>query len=178
MRIQKILTPLISVVALATAACTAPAGVSGSEKMETIEIDLYGAHIHGLHISKITIRGEVPEASGFVEMSAALDEGTITRMTVATQPGRKYVVPQSFFSGIENVQEQSFQIANGVTSPPRKVAGVVIWVDYGNPEARKDLNCEGPSTEDPRYRTLEISFNAETHKFSRVLKDACGRDLP
>jgi hypothetical protein len=146
--------------------------------MQTIEIDLYGAHIHSLHISKITIRGEVPEARGFVEMAATLDEGTIARMTVATQPGRKFVVPQGFFSGIENVQENSLHIANGVTSPPRKVAGVVIWVDYGNPESRQDLNCEGPSTEDPRYRTLEISFNAETHGFSRLLKDACGRNQP
>jgi len=146
--------------------------------METVEIDLYGAHIHGLDVSKVTIRGEVPEARGFVEMSATLDEGTIARMTVATQPGRKFVVPQSLFSGIENVQENSFHIANGVTSPPRKVAGVVIWVDYGMPEARKDLDCEKPGATDRNFRTIQIAFNPHTHKFTRRLMDACGREQP
>ena len=176
MRIQRFLTPLV--VALATASCTTPAGVSDSEKMESISIDLYGAHIHGLERPKITIRGEVPEARGFVEMSATIDGGTIVRMTVATQPGRKFVAPQSLFSGIENVQEHSFQIANGVTSPPRTVASVVIWVDYGEPVARKDLNCGKPSPTDPVYRTLEIDFDARTHRFARRLTDACGREQP
>jgi len=181
MRTHNYLLPLGLLIAVSSAACESaqqPAtDPAKGEKLETVYIDLYGAHLHHLDNETVTVSGDVEGVRGRVEVVAKMEQGIIRSMTIATERGRGVAVPRQHFADLIYVDSESFSVRQGVTSIPRSFASVVVAIKAGAPQERKDLRCADGEAPQPNFITREISFGAAERAFKSRTYDACGTEI-
>jgi hypothetical protein len=136
-------------------------------------------HRHSPDILSITVVGRVTETGKKIGVTAGFSESEsrLERLSIAMPGGKSIEVPRSYLEKIQLPQEGSLSLAYSMGGDSKSVAGVWVFLDFGEPRRRADLEC-GNDRGDPVFQSFTLFYDAKARTFRTTIEDYCGEPIP
>jgi hypothetical protein len=127
----------------------------------------------------VTVSGRVPDNGKKISVTAKFSErdAGLAALSIVTPEGRRIAVPRSYFEKVRVPQERSLSLAYIMSGDSKAVAGIWVFLDFGDLRRRADLKCTN-DTGDPVFQSFTLFYDIQARTFETMFKDYCGEPVP
>ena len=156
---------------ISSSGCVSPPHVG--EQMD--EVVISSSHPHSVEVLAVTVIGNVPDIGRRMRVTATFSETKpeLDRLTIVDTNGKTIVVPRSYFEKVQMPRENSLEVGYLMAEDSNTVAGISIFLDYGDLRRRANLNCTNDRG-DPVFKSFELRYDTRARTFETLLRDYCG----
>ncbi len=126
----------------------------------------------------VSVSGDVPENGKTIGVTAEFSGTGIDRLTIAYPRGRSTVVPRVYYEKLNKPWPRSLSLAYIMSRDSKEVAGIWIYLEFGDPQSRTDLKCSQEVDVDPVYQSFSLFYDPAQGTFEKEIKDACREVVP
>jgi hypothetical protein len=154
-------------------------GCAAAPAVSDDDVVVVGAnHAVSPAILSVTVNSRVPENGKKIGVTANFSESEprLERLSIVTPEGRTVVVPRSYFEKVQMPRERSLSLAYILAKDSKTVAGIWVFLDFGELRRRADLNCTN-DTGDPVFESFTLFYDTRARTFETTFKDYCGEQV-
>ena len=152
---------------------------SGCVAAESSDEYVIGAsHRHSPDILKVSVIGLVTENGKKIGVTANFSESEsrLERVSILTPDGKTVAVPRPYFEMVEQPQEGSLSLAYIMADDSKSVAGVWVFMDFGEPRDRAKLSCPNYRG-NPAFQSLILFYDTKARTFKATIENYCGEPI-